>query len=167
MDNGELFSSSYDASPQGPDGTIAFVEANPAAVGYVGYAYYYQNGIELYVAAIQNDKGDFVTPGADSVVDGTYNPLSRTIYMNLLNDPTVLANTVPFLQFGFSSDGTDIVSTTGYVPIPNPSEMLARLSVEPDSTGGDGTTADSAAPSAIRRPILAASLLLTLLTLVA
>ena len=115
------------------------------------------------MAAIQNEDGDFVTPGADSVVDGTYNPLSRTIYMNLLNDPTVLANTVPFLQFGFSSDGTDIVSTTGYVPIPNPSEMLARLSVEPASTGGDGATAESAASIAIRGSVLAATMLLSLL----
>ncbi|GKY96600.1 hypothetical protein MPSEU_000619600 [Mayamaea pseudoterrestris] len=141
MDNGEGFANTYNADPDGPGGTVSYVESNPAAVGYVGYAYYYQNGIELYVAAIENDAGDFVTPGADSVVDGTYNPLSRTIYMNLLDDPESLANTVPFIQFGFSSDGADIVATTGYVPIPNPSEMLARLpaagATQTDAEGSD------------------------------
>lgn len=127
MDNGETFVASYDANPQGPAGTVAFVEQNAAAVGFVGYSYYFQNGIDLYVAAIKNDRGDFIIPGANSVVDGTYNPLSRTIYMNLLNDPESLENTVPFMLFGFSPDGADIVVTTGYVPVPNPAEMVVRL----------------------------------------
>lgn len=133
MDNGETYSSNFDASPEGPAGTISFVEENLASVGYVGYSYYFQNGIDLFVAAIQNEAGDFVTPGADSVVDGTYNPLSRTIYMNVWNDTDALARVIPFLKFGFSSDGTDIVLTTGYVPIAEPASQLAKL-IDPSAT---------------------------------
>ncbi|GKY96702.1 hypothetical protein MPSEU_000629700 [Mayamaea pseudoterrestris] len=127
-DNGETFdlARNYTGNDD-PEVNIALIENDSAAVAFFGYSYYYSHGIELYAAAIQNSDGVFVTPGADSVADGTYNPLSRRLYMNLLNDAKSLANTAPFVYFGYSPDGSDIVSTTGYVPIPNPSEMMARI----------------------------------------
>jgi hypothetical protein len=146
---GEGYAANYVPSTLGPEETVAFLASNPDALAYIGYAYYYEHGIELYAAAIQNQNGTYVTPGADSVVDGSYNPLSRRIYMNLLDDAGSLANTVPFALYGFSTDGTDLVTTTGYVPIPNPSEMLARLpGSNTTTTTGTGSGSSSSAKSA-------------------
>jgi ABC-type phosphate transport system substrate-binding protein len=163
LKNGEGYSSTFDADPQGPDGTVAYVEKNSASVGYVGYAYYFAAGIQLYVSAIQDKTGTFIAPGANTIIDNSY-PISRTLYVNLLNDPTSLANTVPFIEFGFSTDGTDIVSTTGYVPIPNPSTMLARLpaSSTSTSTGTTGSSKTSSASTCIRGMFLAVSFLVSM-----
>lgn len=71
-------------------------------------------------AAIQNGEGAFVAPDSTTVADGSYNPLARRIFMNLLNDPAVLALTVPFVEFGLGPAGAVLVAKTGYVPVPTP-----------------------------------------------
>lgn len=98
-------------------------------IGYFGFAYYYENRRILKAAAIENDAGTFVEPNSDTVGDGTYNPLSRRIFMNLHNEESSLEATVPFLHYGFSAEGSEQVSKTGYVPLPDTAkaEMLARL----------------------------------------
>ena len=63
------------------------------AIGYFGYAYYEENANELSVAAIANndthgvqDAGNAVAPETSTVADGSYAPLSRSIYMNVNNN---------------------------------------------------------------------------------
>jgi len=87
------------------------------AIGYFGYAYYLENQATLTAAAVENDAGDMVTPSATTVADGTYNPLSRPLFMNLLDDDASLAKTVPFLEFGFGNGGDLLVNSVGYVAL--------------------------------------------------
>jgi phosphate transport system substrate-binding protein len=128
MDNGESFDLNR------PDGyfnsladsdIIDFLTTNEDAIGYVGYAYYQENQDAVSVAAIENADGAFVAPDATTVADGSYNPLSRRIFMNLLNDADALAFTVPFVQYGLGPAGSALVSAVGYVPIPEPSMEIA------------------------------------------
>jgi phosphate transport system substrate-binding protein len=117
MDNGESFDlkrpDGYFNSAADPD-IIDFLIANEDAIGYVGYAYYQENQDAVTAAAIENDAGAFVAPDATTVADGSYNPLSRRIFMNLLEDSEALEFTIPFVQFG-----------VGYVPIPDPNMDIA------------------------------------------
>ena len=108
---------------------IGFVEEHEDAIAYFGYAYYDANKDQLYAAAIQNADGDFVEPTPESVGDGSYNPLARRIFMNLLVDMQTLKNTVPFIEYGFSEEGLAAVAETGYVALPaaDIDEMLGRL----------------------------------------
>jgi hypothetical protein len=113
----------------------------------------------------------YVTPGADSVADGSYNPLARRLYMNVLNEPDVLSNVAPFLYYAYSADGSSVVSTTGYVPIPNPSEMLARLPTQAganggSTTGGSTTKATSGAATAMGSMVAAVLLLGTAVAMI-
>lgn len=98
-------------------------------IGYFGYAYYFENQQILDAAPIQNKAGDFIPPNPETVGDGTYNPLARRIFMNLHNDEESLEATAPFIRFGLSEEGTELVSQTGYVPLPDfvKADMLARL----------------------------------------
>jgi PBP superfamily domain len=60
----------------------------------------------------------------------SYNPLSRRIFMNVLDDSESLMNTLPFIQYGLQTpEGAADVSATGYVNIPSPEklEMIGRL----------------------------------------
>lgn len=134
--NGETFG---DTRPYGyfnskeDEDIVLYLEANPGdGIGYFGYSYYYENRHILDAAPIQNQDGDFILPSATNVENGVYNPLARRIYMNLLNDETTLEYTAPFVRFGLSEKGTELVSGTGYVPIPESDrkEMLSRLPEE-------------------------------------
>ena len=99
------------------------------AIGYFGYAYYVENLATLTAAAVENSAGNMVAPSADSVADGTYNPLSRPLFMNLLVDDASLAKTVPFLEFGFGDGGDLLVNSVGYVALTaeQQAEMENRL----------------------------------------
>jgi ABC-type phosphate transport system substrate-binding protein len=97
---------------------VAYVESDSTVIGYFGYAYYIQEGSRLFAAPIQNYNGDFVPPDEASIANATYFPFSRRLFMNLLDDPKSLVNTGPFVEFGMSDEGTELVQGTGYVPIP-------------------------------------------------
>ena len=52
--------------------------------------------------------------------------------MNLYNDEEALEKIRPFIAFGFSNEGHELVSDTGYVPLSNDdrAEMLNRAGIE-------------------------------------
>ncbi|MEC9173620.1 MAG: substrate-binding domain-containing protein, partial [Candidatus Thermoplasmatota archaeon] len=119
----------FGTGTQSPDDNVLVntLTGDGAAVGYFGYAYYIKNTATLAAAPVMNSAGDYVSPEADSVADGSYNPLARPIFMNL--HTAGLSKTAPFLQFGFSNIGDSLVESVGYVPIPDSvkRQMLGRL----------------------------------------
>jgi len=144
-DNGETFDIlrpgfSYFNSED--DGLLVdYIFTYSEAISYFGYNYFYENQEALSSVPIRNSTGVFVAPTPETIGDGTYNPLARRIYMNLLNDAEVLQRTVPFLKFGLKHP--EVVVATGYVAVPEDKvdRMVAvRLESAPHSsseeTGG-------------------------------
>ena len=134
---------------------VKYTESDGAVVAFFGYAYFLKDQSLLYSVPIMNDEGEFVVPTATTVSDGTYNPLSRRIYMNLLNHADSLDNTRPFIQFCYSANGTALVDQTGYVPI-DESERELLLARFPDPGEAIAVTPLSsptvASPSAPSKP---------------
>ena len=135
-ENGETFDHNrpdgYFNSVEDED-IVLYLEANSGdCIGFFGFAYYYQNRQILVAAHIQNSAGEFVEPTHVTVGDDSYNPLSRRIYMNLLNDDETLAHTAPFLRFGLSTEGDKAIASTGYVEIPDVDVILSRLPPAPE-----------------------------------
>ncbi len=86
------------------------------ALGFFGYAYYINNQDAVRAVAIQNKDGQCVLPSNETVQDGSYNPLSRPlfIYPNLasLREKPQVAE---FVRFYFSPEGAPaIMSDVGY-----------------------------------------------------
>lgn len=79
--NGEEGASRTDYSPtENDNNTVTGVEGSVGGLGYFGYSYYEQNSDTL--TAVQVDNGDgCVAPSAATVADGTYQPLSRELYI--------------------------------------------------------------------------------------
>lgn len=131
-ENGETFDRSrphgYTNSHNDEDITN-FLISNQDAIGYLGYAYYNANMGRLSAAPIENDAGMMVAPDAYTVADGFYNPLSRRIYMNLVDEENALKLTSAFIKFGLSDTGSGLVKETGYIAIPGEEkeEMLSRI----------------------------------------
>lgn len=90
------------------------------AIGFFGYAYYAENQDELRSVAIQNKDGDCVQPSNETVQGGTYNPLSRPlfIYPNLasLTDKPQVAE---FVKYYLNGGAADVMSSVGYSEPPS------------------------------------------------
>lgn len=86
------------------------------AFGFFGFAYYISNTDKVKAVAIVNKDGNAILPSNETVQNGTYNPLSRPlfIYVNtesLKSKPQV----AEFVKFYFSEAGAPaIMSEVGY-----------------------------------------------------
>jgi len=83
--NGEEGATRTDYSPSEDDNvTVQGVSGDPGAVGYFGLSYVQQN--EGVIKAVQVDNGEgCVEPSAETVIDGSYAPLGRPLYIYVNN----------------------------------------------------------------------------------
>lgn len=63
------------------------LKGNRYAIGYFGFSYYDGSRSTMRAIALENDDGDFVKPEIETAVDGSYNPLSRYLYILTEQDP--------------------------------------------------------------------------------
>jgi phosphate transport system substrate-binding protein len=86
------------------------------ALGFFGFAYYVSNSDKVKAIAIVNKDGNAVMPSDAAVQDGTYNPLSRPLFIytnnaNLVSKPQV----AEFVKFYLSEAGAPaIMAEVGY-----------------------------------------------------
>jgi phosphate transport system substrate-binding protein len=84
--------------------------------GFFGYAYYISNKDSVKAVPIINSEGNAVLPSDETVQNGTYNPLSRPLFIYLnQNSLETKPQVVEFVRFFFSPDGGPaIMSDVGY-----------------------------------------------------
>jgi hypothetical protein len=78
----------------------------------------------LAAVPIQNDVGRFVLPSVATVSNGSYNPLSRKMYFNLVESRPSLALTRPFMKFALSPAGQVLMRKLGYSPLPEAERVV-------------------------------------------
>jgi phosphate transport system substrate-binding protein len=86
------------------------------ALGYFGYAYYAENTKKLKAAAIDGGKGP-VSPSAKTVEDGTYQPLSRPIFIYVSKKSMDKPEVKEFVEF-YLKNAPPLVKQVKYVPLP-------------------------------------------------
>ncbi len=110
------------------------VAGNPGGIGFFGCAYFFENEDKLGAVAIVNDEGKAVAPTAQTIEDGTYNPLSRPlfIYVNAksLDKPEVAA----FVDFYFEA-GPELAEEVGYVRLPSSVYESGKHNIKNRKTG--------------------------------
>jgi phosphate transport system substrate-binding protein len=115
--NGKVGSSRGDYSPaEDNQETVDGVATNVNAIGYLGLAYFEANKQKLKGVAISWNGKNPIYPSAKSVLDGTYQPLSRPImiYVNAasLNKPEVKA----FVLY-YMSNASKLVKKVKYIEL--------------------------------------------------
>ncbi len=100
------------------------VENNKNALGYFGYAYYIAHKDKMRAVPIDNGKGKAVSPSIESVIDGSYQPLSRPLFIYVRDTSAQRAEVREFIQF-YLSQGAELVKEVGYVPLPAQAYQLA------------------------------------------
>lgn len=94
------------------------VAGEKSAIGYFGYAYYADNKAKLKALAIVNKPGDKgVLPSMESVTDGSYQPLSRPIFIYVNKKSLARPEVKAFAEY-FLKNGADISKSVKYVPLP-------------------------------------------------
>jgi phosphate transport system substrate-binding protein len=100
------------------------VENNKNAIGYFGYAYYIAHKDKMRAVPIVNPKGKEVGPSIEAVNDGSYNPLSRPLFIYVRDTAATRAEVQEFIKF-YLTDGAKLAQEVGYVPLPANAYQLA------------------------------------------
>jgi phosphate transport system substrate-binding protein len=97
------------------------------ALGFFGYAYFAENKDKLKAVALDNGKGP-VGPSEKTVLDGTYQPLSRPIYIYVSKKAADKSEVREFVEF-YLKHAPNLVKQVKYVPLPDKvySMGVARL----------------------------------------
>jgi len=110
------------------------VEADANALAYFGYAYYAPNATRMKALKVVNAKGQAVLPSAAGVLDGSYEPLSRPLFIyvnaNSANKPEVRE----FVEF-YLTQGPALVSEVKYVPLSAEAYKLAAANFKAVKVG--------------------------------
>jgi phosphate transport system substrate-binding protein len=89
------------------------------AIGYFGYAYYAENKDKLKAVPIVNEKlGKPIEPSGETVVNGTYQPLSRPIFIYVNAKSAGKPEVKEFLSY-FNKNADKLVKEVKYVPLPS------------------------------------------------
>ena len=95
------------------------VSADRGGIGYFGFSYYANNADVLKAVPVVNDAGDAVLPSNETINDGSYNPLSRPLFIYVSVASLEREEVAAFVEY-FLTDGVWLVDTpeVGYVQLP-------------------------------------------------
>jgi phosphate transport system substrate-binding protein len=114
------------------------IASDELALGFFGLAYYEENKSRLKVLPVDDGKPDNgagpIVPSADTVRVGTYQPLSRPIFIYVSKAALDRAEVASFVRF-YLENAPRLVSEVGYIPLPERAYALASKRVDARRTG--------------------------------
>ena len=115
------------------------VSSDQSSLGFFGYAYYVENTDKLKLVPI--DDGDpangagAISPTLETVANGTYQPLSRPIFIYVskkaADERPEVAKVVEF----YLNEGRALVKEVGYIPLPDRAYDLVTQRFQKRETG--------------------------------
>jgi phosphate transport system substrate-binding protein len=93
------------------------VENNKQALGYFGFAYYSAHQDKMRAVPIETPEGDAVAPSIESVVDGSYKPLSRPLFIYVAERALERPEVRTFIEY-YLGESSTYVSEVGFIPLP-------------------------------------------------
>ncbi len=87
------------------------------ALGFFGFAYYEENHSKLKAVPIVNEKGQAVLPSNDNVINGSYSPLARPIFVYVNTKAAERPEIKEFVEY-YMTHGAKLAKEVKYVPLP-------------------------------------------------
>ncbi len=100
------------------------IATDRGALGFFGFAYYAENKERLKIVPIDGGKGPIV-PSEKTIMDGTYTPLSRPIFIYVSKKSTERPEVREFVLF-YLRHASKLVKQVKYVPLPDRAYRLAE-----------------------------------------
>lgn len=105
------------------------------SLGFFGYAYYAENKDKLKAVAVVDPKtGQAVLPSEKTVLDSTYQPLSRPIFIYVNTKSLQRPEVRQFVEF-YLKNGADLAREVKYVPLPADAYVKGLERVRAGQTG--------------------------------
>lgn len=115
--------------------TVQFVSRDKAALGYFGMAYYEENVDKLRAVPIVPPGGTKgVVPSTQTVNDGSYQPLSRPLFIYVKEKSLERPEIQQFVEF-YLTEGPALAAEVGYVELPEKAYELARENLKTGKVG--------------------------------
>ena len=123
--NGDEGASRTDYTPSEDDNVLVQgVASEPNGFGYFGYSYYEANQDQLKAIAIDNGEGA-VAPTVESIRDGSYQPLSRTVYIYVNAEAADKPEVAEFVNY-YLTNAAELIPDVGSVAL-TPEEYTAGM----------------------------------------
>jgi phosphate transport system substrate-binding protein len=112
------------------------IAGNKYALGFLPYAYYAPNSSKLKAVAVDWDKDQLgpVLPSAETVINGTYNPLSRPLFIYVKKTAADRPEVTKFVEF-FLTNAPQLATEVKYVPLPAKAYEMALARFKSRETG--------------------------------
>ncbi len=114
---------------------VVGVSGDKNSLGYFGLAYYEENKDKLKLVPVINPKtGEDVLPSEKTVMDGTYQPLSRPMFIYVNKKSTAKPEIKEFVEF-WLKNAPKLVKQAKYIPLPAKAYKLAEERFAKGKTG--------------------------------
>ena len=111
------------------------VSGDRAALGYFGFAYFAENADKLKAVPVVNPATKKpVAPSEQSVMDATYEPLARPIFIYVNTKSLQRPEVRQFVEF-YLKEGADLAKEVKYIPLPENAYQKLLARVKDGSTG--------------------------------
>ena len=100
------------------------ISSDKGGLGFFGYTYYAENPKKLKLVGIDAGKGP-VFPSEKTVMDGTYTPLSRPIFIYVNKKSAESQEVREFVGF-YLKNASKLVKQVKYIPLPEKAYKLAE-----------------------------------------
>ncbi|HEU4593930.1 MAG TPA: PstS family phosphate ABC transporter substrate-binding protein [Pyrinomonadaceae bacterium] len=133
------------------------IEGNKYALGYIPYAYYAPHSTRMKAVGIEWDKNKTagpVMPSPENILAGTYNPLSRPLFIYVSRKSLDKPEVREFVEFYLKNVGT-LSREVKYLPLPDTAYQMASERLRTGQTGtGFGGVPEVGLPveEILRRP---------------
>ncbi|MGK0714943.1 PstS family phosphate ABC transporter substrate-binding protein [Leucobacter sp. W1153] len=126
--NGEggAITATYGDIGEDDQAAVIGVSGATGASAFIPLSFAQEAGDQVRTVEITNEDGECVTPSLDTVLDGSYNPLGRQLFIypsaEALTKPQVLS----FIEF-YITNQASIAETAGFIPL-NPEQETEAMS---------------------------------------
>lgn len=113
------------------------IEGNKYALGYIPYAYYAPHSNRMKALSIQWEKNKIqgpVMPSPENVLAGTYNPLSRPLFIYVSRQSLEKPAVKEFVEFYLKHVGV-LAKEVKYLPLPETAYQMAKDRLQNAQTG--------------------------------
>ncbi len=109
------------------------VSGDRFALGYFGLAYYEENRDKLKLVPIDGGRGP-VSPSEKTVMDGTYSPLSRPLFIYISKKSLAKPEVKNFAEF-YLKNGPQLIKQAKFIPLPAQAHRLVMDRLAKQKTG--------------------------------
>ena len=124
------------------DGLVTMLQWTQASIGILGLRYVLSakdsyvirdlSTVKLRSSLSAAEGDEFIDPGLAALDHGEY-ALANGLYLNIANETSVMERVRPFIDFGLSEEGTDILIDQGFWPMDQWERLVMKTRVQTSS----------------------------------